>query len=124
MVNQQLVGFDVEEVREKVGAAADFARSGKGPVLLEIITYRHRGHSMSDPAKYRTKEELEEKKLSDPLLITAKKLQDKYKLSEEDLTAINAEIDAQAQAAYDFAENSPDPDLKDLYNYVYAPNAE
>ena len=65
MVREQFEGFDVELVRDRVAAAADFARSGKGPVLLEVVTYRHRGHSMSDPAKYRPEGELDEKKKSD-----------------------------------------------------------
>ena len=62
MAAEQLEGFDVEHVRERVAAAREFAVAGNGPVLLEIITYRYRGHSMSDPAKYRAKGELEEKK--------------------------------------------------------------
>jgi len=122
MVREQFEGFDVEDVRNRVAAAADFARSGKGPVLLEIVTYRYRGHSMSDPAKYRPKGELEEKKQeSDPLKITAAKLRDVHGVSQETLDALKAEVDAEAQEAYDFAQESPIPDPATLYDYVYAP---
>ena len=121
MVNEQLEGFDVEHVRDRVAAAREFARSGQGPVLLEIITYRHRGHSMSDPAKYRPKGELEEKKQSDPLLITKNRLINDFGLTEENITSINARIDAQAEESYRFAQESPEADLDLLYDYVYAP---
>ncbi len=121
MVNEQLDGFDVENVRDRVAAAREFARSGQGPVLLEVITYRHRGHSMSDPAKYRPKGELEEKKLSDPLLITKNRLIKDFGLVEQDIKDINVRIDAQAQESYVFAEESPEADLNALYDYVYAP---
>ena len=121
MVNEQVDGFDVEVVRDRVAAAREFAVSGKGPVLLEIITYRHLGHSMSDPAKYRKKGELAEKKLSDPLTITYNRLvSEDFGVTPEELEAIKTEIYAQAQDAYDFAQNSPDPDLNKLYDYVYA----
>ena len=121
MVNEQLEGFDVEHVRERVAAAREFARSGQGPVLLEIITYRHRGHSMSDPAKYRPEGELEEKKLSDPLLITQNRLMQDFQLTEEEINAINSTIDAKAEESYRFAQESPEADLESLYDYVYAP---
>lgn len=121
MVNEQLEGFDVENVRDRVAAAREFARSGQGPVLLEVITYRHRGHSMSDPAKYRPKGELEEKKQSDPLLITKTRLINDFGLTDADIKAINTRIDAQAQESYRFAEESPEADLNALYDYVYAP---
>jgi pyruvate dehydrogenase E1 component alpha subunit len=121
MVNEQLDGFDVENVRDRVAAAREFARSGQGPVLLEVITYRHRGHSMSDPAKYRPDGELEEKKQSDPLLITKTRLINDFGLEEQDIKDINTRIDAQAQEAYRFADESPEADLNALYDYVYAP---
>jgi pyruvate dehydrogenase E1 component alpha subunit len=124
MVNEQLDGFDVEVVRDRVAAAREFARAGHGPVLLEIITYRHYGHSMSDPAKYRKKGELENKKQSDPLLITSQRLQEDFGVSEADIEAIHQKIEDQAQEAYKFAENSELPDLTKLYDYVYASNDE
>lgn len=122
MLSERFEGFDVEEVREKVGRAADFARSGKGPVLLEIITYRHRGHSMSDPAKYRPKGELEEKKLSDPLLITAQRLTRDFGYTDEQMETIREEIYAEAQESWDFAHESPPADESRIYDYIYAPD--
>jgi pyruvate dehydrogenase E1 component alpha subunit len=121
MARMQFEGFDVETVRENVGRAAAYAREGNGPVLLEVVTYRHRGHSMSDPAKYRPKGELEEKKKSDPLLITAARLQESFGVTDEDLAAIKAEVEVEAQAAWDFAVQSPEPDPAQIYDFTYAP---
>ena len=121
MVSEQFEGFDVEVVRERVAAAADFARAGKGPVLLEIVTYRHRGHSMSDPAKYRPSGELDEKKKSDPLAITRERLTQDFGLSEADLQAVTDSVEAEAQEAWDFAHESPEPDPATLYDFTYAP---
>ena len=120
MKNEQFEGFDVEVVREKVAAAREYARSGKGPVLLEVITYRHRGHSMSDPAKYRPDGELEEKKESDPLLITKTRLTEDFGLSEDDISTLNKEVDTVAKDSYTFAEQSPLPDPRTIYDFVYA----
>jgi pyruvate dehydrogenase E1 component alpha subunit len=124
MAAERFEGFDAEVVRERVAAAADYARAGNGPVLLEVLTYRFRGHSMSDPAKYRPKGELEEKKLSDPLLITAKRLTEDFGVSEAELEAIKTEVYAVAQEAWDFAEQSPDPDVGQIYDHIYAPDGE
>ena len=121
MVREQFEGFDVELVRDRVAAAADFARAGKGPVLLEIVTYRHRGHSMSDPAKYRPDGELDEKKKSDPLFITKSRLQDDFGVSEEAIQAIHDDVEVEAQEAWTFAHESPEPDPATLYDYTYAP---
>ncbi len=112
--------FDVEQARERFGRAVRFAREGKGPVFLECVTYRFRGHSMSDPAKYRTKEELEEKKKSDPLAISEDRLLGHHGVSAEQLQAIKDEVEAIAQDAYTFAEESPVPDPATLYDHVYA----
>jgi len=120
MKSEQFEGFDVEVVRQKVAAAREYAVAGNGPVLLEIITYRHRGHSMSDPAKYRPEGELEEKKKSDPLAITETRLLEDFGLSPEELKAIQKEVDAEAKASYSFAEQSPEPDPKTIYDFVYA----
>ncbi len=120
MKSEQFEGFDVEVVRQKVAEAREYAVAGNGPVLLEIITYRHRGHSMSDPAKYRPEGELEEKKKSDPLAITETRLLEDFGLSPEELKAIQKEVDAEAKASYSFAEQSPEPDPKTIYDFVYA----
>jgi len=125
MVREQFTGFDVEEVRENVGRAAKFAREGNGPVLLEIVTYRYRGHSMSDPAKYRPKGELQDtKEQSDCLMITEQRLKKDFAVTDDDLGAIREDIDALAQEAWDFAEASPEPSTDRLYDFVYAPARE
>ena len=121
MVREQFEGFDVEVVRDRVAAAADFARAGNGPVLLEIVTYRHRGHSMSDPAKYRPDGELDEKKKSDPLFITLTRLKDDFGVTEDVIQAIHDDVEAEAQEAWTFAHESPEPDPATLYDYTYAP---
>jgi pyruvate dehydrogenase E1 component alpha subunit len=121
MARDSFEAFDVEQVRERFGRAVKFARSGKGPVFLEAVTYRFRGHSMSDPAKYRTKDELEEKKKkSDPLAITMDRLRDYFGVTDEQLQAIKDEIETIAQDAYTFADESPVPDPATLYDHVYA----
>ncbi|MGB0641336.1 MAG: pyruvate dehydrogenase (acetyl-transferring) E1 component subunit alpha [Myxococcota bacterium] len=122
MAREQFEGFDAEVVRDRVGAAAEFARSGQGPVLLEIITYRHRGHSMSDPAKYRPDGELDEKKKSDPLAITKERLTKDFNVSEEEIQAIHDSVEVEAQDAWDFAESSEIPDPASLYDFTYAPD--
>ena len=121
MISEQFEGFDVEVVRDRVGAAADYARSGNGPVLLEIVTYRHRGHSMSDPAKYRPDGELDEKKKSDPIAITRSRLTDDFGMTDADFDAIHESVETEAQDAWDFAHDSPEPDTSTLYDFTYAP---
>ena len=120
MVREQFDGFDVEEVRDRVGAAVEFARSGHAPVILEIVTYRYKGHSMSDPAKYRPSGELEEKKKSDPLLITEHRLRE-LGFAESEFEATRERVEVAAKDAYDFADSSPIPDPDQLYDYTYAP---
>ncbi len=124
MVREQFDGFDVEHVRDRVAAAVEFARSGQGPVILEAITYRHRGHSMSDPAKYRPSGELEEKKKSDPLAISERRLVTDFGVTADELEAVRASVDAEADDAVKFAEESPWPDPAHLYDYTYAPTPE
>jgi pyruvate dehydrogenase E1 component alpha subunit len=125
MKREAFEGFDVDVVRERVGRAARYAREGKGPVLLEIQTYRYRGHSMSDPAKYRPKGELDEvREHSDCLMRTAQKLMDQHGYTEAELDALRGEVDLEAQDAYDFAESSPLPTTDKLYDYVYAPSTQ
>ena len=122
MVREQVLGFDVENVRQRVAAAVAFARSGEGPVILEVITYRHKGHSMSDPAKYRPSGELEEKKKSDPVLLTEHRLRE-LDIPEAALEAVRERVELAAKDAYDFADSSPLPDPAELYDHTYAPLA-
>jgi pyruvate dehydrogenase E1 component alpha subunit len=119
MERWQFQGFDVVEVYDNVKRAVDHARARKGPVLLEAVTYRYRGHSMSDPAKYRKEGELEDVKLKDALDQAIHRLKARG-VTDDELAAIKTAVDAEAQDAYDFAEQSPEPDVAHLYDYTYA----
>jgi pyruvate dehydrogenase E1 component alpha subunit len=122
MVHEHVMGFDVEVVWDRVVAAREFAAAGNGPVILEIATYRYRGHSMSDPAKYRPKGELEEvKSMRDPLKIASHRLTTQHGVTQEALDAVKAEIEEICQDAVQFSEDSPFPDPATLYDFVYAP---
>lgn len=121
MTRWQFEAFDVVEVYRNVKAAVDYARAGNGPVILEGVTYRYRGHSMSDPAKYRAEGELEEKKKRDGIEMAADRLKSEFGVTDEQLASIKAQIDDEAQDAYDFAESAPEPNEDHLYDYVYAP---
>jgi pyruvate dehydrogenase E1 component alpha subunit len=111
--------MNVEEVHLAVAKAAERARKGDGPTLLEFRTYRYKGHSMSDPAKYRTKEELEEYKSKDPIeMVKATILSNKY-ASEKELDAIDQKIKAEVEASVKFAEESPYPAPEEAFKDVY-----
>ncbi len=112
-------GMSPEEVHVAIERAAKRAREGGGPTFLEMKTYRYRGHSMSDPAKYRTKEELEEYRLKDPIDFTKKKLLEEGWASEEDLETINNRVKATVDEAVQFAEESPWPDDSEVYKDIY-----
>ncbi len=117
---EEVDGMDVVAVREAGLRAAEHARSGEGPVLLELKTYRYRGHSMSDPAKYRSKEEVEEMKTRhDPIEHVKKLLIDAGHASEESLKEIDREIRAVVTASAEFAQSSPEPDARELMTDVY-----
>jgi pyruvate dehydrogenase E1 component alpha subunit len=116
---EQVDGMDVFAVRDAGAKAAEFARSGQGPYILEMKTYRYRGHSMSDPAKYRTKEEVDEvKKTRDPL-DHLKHLMDEAGIKAEDVKTIEDEVKAIVLEAVEFAQSSPEPDPSELYTDVY-----
>ncbi len=121
MKRWQFHGFDVCEVYQNVKRAVEHARQGKGPVLLEAITYRYRGHSMSDPAKYRAKGELEEKKKHDALLLAEQYLTDHFGVDAQVFVDMKAEIKQQCKEAYANADKAPLSDASRLYDYVYAP---
>jgi len=119
MPSEAVDAMSVEEVHLAVERAADRARSGGGPTLLEFRTYRYKGHSMSDPAKYRTKEELESYKEQDPLeKVRHSILENKY-ATENDLEVIDQKIKAIVDEAVKFAEESPYPDASEAYKDVY-----
>ena len=117
----QFGGLCVQEVYQHIRTAAEHARAGHGPVLLEAVTYRYRGHSMSDPAKYRQDGELDSFKAQDCIASCRQQLVEDHGVNEEDLTAMDQEIKATCQKAYEAAEASPAPDPADLYNFTYAP---
>lgn len=119
MPSEGVDAMSVEKVHEAVARAAQRARSGEGPTLLEFKTYRYKGHSMSDPAKYRTKEELEHYKSLDSIEQVKQTILEKKFATEEDLKAIDDEIKAQVQASVDFAENSPYPEPSEAFEDVY-----
>jgi pyruvate dehydrogenase E1 component alpha subunit len=111
-------GMDVLEVRKAAGIALDYVRKGNGPVLMELNTYRYRGHSMSDPAKYRTREEVQNvREHSDPIE-GAKAELIKMGVDEDKIKDIDKRIRAQVAQAADFAESSPEPDAPELYTDV------
>ena len=114
-------GMDVLEVAKEAGDAADHCRSGKGPFILEMKTYRYRGHSMSDPAKYRTREEVQKiREEKDPIDTLRSLLIKKHKVSEKEFKDKDSEIKAIITEASDFALNSPEPDIEELWTDVYA----
>ncbi len=113
-------GMDVLAVRDAAEKAADHARSGKGPIILEMKTYRYRGHSMSDPMKYRTREEMEEvRKRSDPIDHVAHLLETHGWADEASLKAIDAEVKRIVVEAAEYARSSPEPDPSELFTDVY-----
>lgn len=113
-------GMSVEAVHEAVARAAARARAGEGPTFLEFKTYRYRGHSMSDPQKYRTKEEIEQYKMRDPIEQVRDSLFANGFATQEDLDAIDASIKTKVEEAVKFAEASPFPDPAEAFtdNYV------
>jgi pyruvate dehydrogenase E1 component alpha subunit len=119
-------GMRPETVHEAVARAVKRAREKGGPTLLEIKTYRYKGHSISDPQKYRTKEELEEYKAKDPIGILLNTMKENKLASEEEINAINERVDKAVEECVKFAEESPWPNddevLKDVYvdkNYPF-----
>ena len=112
-------GMNVIAVREAAMRAVAHARAGKGPIILEMNTYRYRGHSMSDPAKYRAKEEVERmRQQHDPIEQLARILVDDEVADEAALKKIDREVKDVVAAAADFAQNSPEPDASELYTDV------
>jgi pyruvate dehydrogenase E1 component alpha subunit len=117
---EEVDGMDVIAVREAGRRAVEHARSGQGPMLLEMKTYRYRGHSMSDPAKYRTKEEVDEFKAKrDPIEHVKKLITDKGYVDEAALKDIDREIRGVVTASAEFAQQSPEPDPSELMTDIY-----
>ncbi len=120
MPGDKIDGMSAETVHDGVARAVKRAREKGGPTLLEIKTYRYKGHSMSDPAKYRSKEEMEEYKLKDPLETTLAILKKEFSISDDEIEQINERVKAQVEESIQFAEESPLPDDNELYQDVYA----
>ena len=120
MPGDKIDGMSPEAVHDGVMRAVKRAREKGGPTLLEVKTYRYKGHSMSDPAKYRSKEEMEEYKLQDPVETTLRKLKEEYKVPDKDIEVINERVKAQVEESVQFAEESPWPNDDEVYKDVYA----
>jgi pyruvate dehydrogenase E1 component alpha subunit len=112
-------GMDLMAVRGALMEAIERARREKRPTLLEVETYRYRGHSMSDPGKYRTKEEVEEMMRHDPILLFARHTQEQHRVTPAELEALDQEALAQVDEALRYAEESPWPSPETLYEDVY-----
>ena len=116
---EQVDGMDVRAVRAAVVRAREWCAGGNGPIILEMQTYRYRGHSMSDPAKYRSKEEVQKmREEHDPIEQVRARLLRDHKVSEDDLKAIDGEIRAIVAEAVDFASHDPEPDPAELWTNV------
>ncbi len=111
--------MNVIKVHRAISKAAHLARSGGGPSLLEFRTYRFKGHSMSDPAKYRSKEELESYKDRDPIEQVKKMILSKKILSQDDIDTIDKNIKDQIKNSVEFSEKSPYPGKEDVYTDIY-----
>ena len=118
---EQVDGMDVLAVKAAGEKAVAHCRAGKGPYLLEMDTYRYRGHSMSDPAKYRTREEVQKvRDERDPIEAVRTLLLTGKHATEEDLKTIDKGIKKVVNASTDFAKESPEPDLSELWTDIYA----
>ena len=119
MPSDKIDGMTSEAVHEGVARAVKRARDGEGPTLLEMKTYRYKGHSVSDPQKYRTKDEVEEYKNQDPIVKVTNTILSNQFATEADLKAIDDKINAIVEASVKFAEDSPWPDDSEVYKDVY-----
>jgi pyruvate dehydrogenase E1 component alpha subunit len=126
MANEVVDGQEVLAVKAAMDRAVERARKDKHPTLLEIRTYRFMGHSMSDPihGHYRTKEEVEEHRKRDPITLWSKHVIESGVMTADAIKAMDAEVLAEVEDAYKFAEEAPDPVPEELYTDVYAPESD
>jgi len=118
---EQVDGMDIRAVKAAADKATKWCREGNGPIILEMLTYRYRGHSMSDPAKYRTREEVEKVRSEhDPIEQVRQRLIEKKWATEDDLKKIDAKVREIVNEASEFATNDPEPDPSELYTDIYA----
>lgn len=116
---EQVDGMDVRAVRAATEHAVEWCRGGNGPIILEMQTYRYRGHSMSDPAKYRSKEEVQKmREEHDPIEQVKARLLGGNLATEDELKAIDAEVRAIVAEAADFATQDPEPDVSELWTDI------
>ncbi len=120
MPSDKADGMDVMKVYAAAQQAIDYVRSGKGPFLLEITTYRFRGHSMGDPERYRKQEEVKKWEENDPIGVYRSYLTDNKIAGAKSLDEIDAQVMDEVQKAVEFAESSPEPTMEDLYKDIYA----
>ena len=120
MPGDSVDGMSCEDVHKGIERAVRRAREGGGPTFLEVKTYRFRGHSMSDPAKYRSKEELEEYKDKDPISNVLNTIMENEWATEQEIEAISNKVKAEVDACVQFAEESPYPDDNELYKDIYS----
>jgi pyruvate dehydrogenase E1 component alpha subunit len=124
MPGNQVEGMDVIDVYESMKQAVEQARGGGGPTLIEVKTYRFRGHSMTDPAYYRTREEEQQWRTTrDPIGIFEKKMLNNGLVTQAEFDDNDARATQVAEDAAEFAENSPDPSLEELYADVTVDNS-
>jgi pyruvate dehydrogenase E1 component alpha subunit len=119
---EQVDGMDVRAVKATADRVLKWVRDGNGPYILEMLTYRYRGHSMSDPAKYRTREEVQKMREDhDPIEQVRRRLLEGRLVGEEDMKSIDAEVRATVNAAAEFAQSDREPDESELHNDVLLP---
>ena len=118
---ERIDGMDVRAVKAAGEKAVTWCRKGNGPIILEMLTYRYRGHSMSDPAKYRTREEVEKvRNEHDPIEQVRSRLIDKKWASEDELKKLDAKVREGVNEAAEYATNDPEPDPSELFTDIYA----
>ncbi len=122
MHGDRIKGHDVAVVESHVGQAVERARKGGGPTFIEIETYRFRGHSMSDPAKYRTRAELEERKKQDPCAIAKARLLEGG-VSQEEIDALEEAVEAEVENAVETADAAEPAKVENMWSTVYAPSS-
>jgi pyruvate dehydrogenase E1 component alpha subunit len=116
---EQVDGMDVRAVKAAAEKAVGWCRDGNGPIILEMLTYRYRGHSMSDPAKYRTREEVEKvRNEQDPIEQVRRRILERKWASEDEVKKIDAKVRDAVNEAAEFATNDPEPDPSELYTDV------
>jgi pyruvate dehydrogenase E1 component alpha subunit len=116
----QVDGMDIMAVREATAEAVKRVRSGSGPVMIEAKTYRFRGHSMADPTLYRESEEVDEWRLKDPIERFKQLAAEENLVTEDELSAVDKQVEAAIAEAVKFAEESPDPDFDSIFTNIYA----